>query len=544
MNKIFFYFLALNLPNLIAVTKHQDHLMTLVISICFTALLLIFIRNTKNFFLLIPFFILMPLAAYYTFYYDSSIDEFAFSVILDTNLVEVKSFFGDILYLIAASFIIWIGLVLYIFLIKKNSGNIEVCGKPEHRVFCGIIIAALFLTGFYTPKPIKAEYLNIVKETFPLGFILNGYNFSKEMSRMKKTRTQIKNFKFGATQPDISEKQIVVLVIGETGRRDNWQLNGYSRNTTPLLAKQANLLNGPDMLSLAPATIVSIPMMITRKPEANLYKYYFDEPSVLKAFKEVGFKTYWISTQQEVSSFDSLTSAYAEDADKVVFSNHTVSKTERDMDDVLIPEFNKILSSPEQKQFIVIHTLGSHQQYNRRNPLSFNRFRPSLDDVNEYNPQSIKYKQHSLNSYDNTVVFTDYVLNAFIEQLKAKNALSFMFYAADHGEDLFDGKCDKSGHGNSTVYNFKVPAFVWVSDEYKKYFPDKFSALKENINKKINHTSIFPTLVDSMSLQIPHYSADRSLLSELKPYNRLVLNQIDYDHTNPVGRCLELDNLH
>lgn len=544
MIKIIFYFLVMNLPNLIMVMRHQDYLIILIFNICLSLIILLLIRSTKNLVFIIPFFVLMPLAAYYAFAYGSPIDEFVLSVVLDTSLAEIKSFFGDSLYFIIPFFFLWFGLVSYLFLIKKNSWNFSIYERSEHKVFCAILLTGLCIGGSYIPKKDKTELLDMVETTFPLGVMLNSYSFTKEMIRMHKAQNQIKDFRFGATQPLIPEKQVVVLVIGETGRRDHWQINGYGRNTTPLLSKQANLLNAPDMLSLAPATIVSIPMMITRKPESGLYKYYFDEPSVVKVFKEVGFKTYWISTQQEVSSFDSLTSVYAKDADEVVFFNHTTSRTERDMDDVLIPEFDKILSNPDQKQLIVIHTLGSHQQYNRRNPRSFNKFSPSLDDINEYNPQSPKYKQHSTNSYDNTIVFTDYVLNAFIERLKAQNALSFMLYAADHGEDLFDGECEKSGHGNSTVYNFKVPAFIWVSEEYKNYFPDKYSALKENINKKINHTSIFPTLVNSMNLHIPNYSADRSLVNELKPYKRLVLNQIDYDKTKPVGKCLELDSLH
>lgn len=526
------------------VMRHEDPLISLVFNLVLSLIMMLLIRTTKNLFILTPVLIFMPLAAYYAFSYDRPIDEFALSIVMDTSLGEIKSFFGDVLYFMVPIYIIWALFISYLFVIKQNSWNVSVCDKSEYKLLSTILISIFIISGFYVPKKVKTEYLDMIKATFPLGVALNGFNYSKEIRRMKKAESTIQNFKFGAVQPVMAEKQIVVLVIGETGRRDHWQLNGYGRNTNPLLSQQANLLNAPDMLSLAPATIVSIPMMITRKSEQDLYKYYFDEPSVLRAFKEVGFKTYWISTQQKVSSFDSLTSTYAKDADQVLFFNHTVSKTERDMDDVLIPELDKILSNADQKQLIVIHTLGSHQQYNRRNPRSFNKFVPSLDDIGQYNPQSPKYKQHSTNSYDNSIVFTDYVLNAFIEKLKAQNALSFMLYAADHGEDLFDGECDKSGHGNSTIYNFKIPAFVWMSDAYKTKFPEKFLLLEDNINKKINHTSIFPTLLDSMNIGIPNYSSGRSLASEFKPYKRLVLNQIDFDQAKPSGKCLELDSIH
>ena len=544
MIKIFFYFIVMIMPSLIMIILHQDQIIAFIFNLALAAILLLLIRNTKNLIFLTPFFLIAPFAIYYAIYYDSPIDEFVLSVAFDTNMAEIKSFFGDSLYGLVIIYGFWIALLAYLFIIKRLVWNVEFWGKSEHRLFLVVIIFGLFGSGFFLSKKEKTEYEGMIKTSFPLGFALNAYDFSIEMRKMQKAQSQIRGFNFGAKQKQINEKQVVVLVIGETGRRDHWQLNGYKRDTTPLLAKRTDILNAPDMLSLAPATLISIPMMITRKPESMLYKYYFNEPSVLKAFKEVGFKTYWISTQQEVSSFDSLTSAYAKDADEVRFFNHTVSKVERDMDDVLIPELKKILGQPDQKQLIVIHTLGSHQQYNRRNPESFNKFKPSLDDIDEYNPQSVKFKEYSVNSYDNSVLFTDYVLNAFIEQIKAKNALSLMLYAADHGEDLFDGKCAKSGHGNSTVYNFRVPAFLWVSDKYKEKYPDRYDSLKDNISRKINHTSIFPTLVDGMGINIPNYSADRSLAKDLQPYKRLVLKQIDYDKTKPVGKCLELDNLH
>ena len=67
-----------------------------------------------------------------------------------------------------------------------------------------------------------------------------------------------------------------------------------------------------------------------------------------------------------------------------------------------------------------------------------------------------------MNSYDNSILFTDYVLNEFIKKLKQQeDAKSFLLYTSDHGEDIFDDGCDKSGHGLETKNNFEIASFIW-----------------------------------------------------------------------------------
>ena len=96
------------------------------------------------------------------------------------------------------------------------------------------------------------SFLADLKQTYPLGLVISGYNLVKEQQKINQTFEKNNNFKFHAQQQKkIEDKEVYLLVIGETSRRENWQLNGYTRNTNPNLSQQKNLVNFQDMLSIS-----------------------------------------------------------------------------------------------------------------------------------------------------------------------------------------------------------------------------------------------------------------------------------------------------
>ena len=387
------------------------------------------------------------------------------------------------------------------------------------------------------------EFIREVKKTYPFGLFFSLYNFYHEKNKINHAFEINKNYKFNVKKSTktTDAKQLFILVIGETSRRHNWSLNGYQRETNPLLNQQKNLVNFDNMLSLSTATRSSIPMMITRKPAQQVYRYDFSERSIISAFKEAGFSTYWISTQQKFGAYDTSTSVYAKEADHMLFLNKTSYSNKGNTDEIILPELKKAVRSTGDKKFIVIHTLGSHYNYSHRYTNNFDIFRPSLNDIENYSMQDKRYKTELLNSYDNSILYTDYVLNELIEILKIqKNTESFVLIASDHGEDLFDNECNKSGHGNTTIYNYEIASFAWYSDLYQKRNPAKVNWLVQNKQRKINQTSIFPTLIDAANLKIPNDSLDKSILKDFKNYPRFVEGGIDFDKTQPQGVCKEI----
>ena len=547
--------LLLILPN-IALYMEVGDLSSFLLSILLYAFLLSVLKNTKYLIIFTPFYFIIPFAIYYIYFYGSAINEQIVGIVLETNNQELLQFLGYRIFIYLFLFLVYFFLIIY--LLYKNSIRSIVW---EHRSRSWVlIVTSIFIVfiilinsrgqlntnefvsdNFLSTE--KNDFIQEIKKTYPIGLVVSFYDFYQEQKKINHTFEMNKNYQFNIKENmGVNKtKQIYILVIGETSRRHNWSLSGYNRKTNPLLYQQKNLVYFDNMISISSATRSSIPMIITRKPAQQVFQYDFPERSIISAFKEVGFSTYWISTQQKFGAFDTSTSVYAKEADYMLFLNKTSYTNKGETDEVILPELKKAIEYSGNKKFIVIHTLGSHYNYIHRYTKDFNVFRPSLNDIDHYSLQDKKNKTQLTNSYDNSILYTDYVLNKIIETLKnEKNTESFLFYSSDHGEDLFDNDCEKSGHGNTTIYNYEIAAFAWYSDLYQEKNSEKINWLKRNKQRKINQTSIFPTLIDAANLKIPNDSLDKSILKDFRDYPRLVSGGVDFDKTQSKGICKEI----
>lgn len=549
--------LLIALPSLYLYSK-DFVLQSLLLSTLALIYLWALVRDSRYLVLLYPFTLLLPFVLFYIHYYDSPINEQILSIIIESNWQEMRGFLGANIYLYIAIFIIWLIGVTALFWYNQcypvrwmhrsrwwiiiSVSIMAVSGILAHQRVATEVNATFADDGTNFLINEKNSLIQEFKQTYPLGVLISFYDLYQEQSKINSAFAKHQQFTFDASSSvALKDKQVIVLVIGETSRRANWQLNGYMRATNPLLNAQKNVINFTDMLSISAATRSSIPMLLTRKPAAQVYQYEFAEKSVISAFKEAGFTTYWLSTQQKFGAYDTSTSVYAKEADEVIFLNKTNYSHQGETDEVILPALAKILAAPNKRQLIVIHTLGSHFDYSHRYPATFDIFRPSLNNLERYSLQDQKYKQEITNSYDNSILFTDYVLNEVIETIKEnKQTEAFLLYSSDHGEDLFDGQCDKSGHGNETPYNFEIASLAWYSPRFAANHADKVQQLQANATKPVNHTSIFPTLIDAADITIPNYPLERSLLGQLDTYPRLVLGGTDYDNNERQGSCREI----
>ncbi|MBS0309690.1 MAG: phosphoethanolamine transferase, partial [Proteobacteria bacterium] len=351
-------------------------------------------------------------------------------------------------------------------------------------------------------------------------------------------------FHFGAHQTALTNTpQIVVMVIGESSRYDRWSLNGYSRQTNPLLEKETNLISLTNMVTAVSATRLSVPILMSRKPATQSLKAGFAEKSFLSAYKEAGFKTYWLSNQMSFGQFDTPISVFANEADVTQFLNLGGFTDNSSFDEVLLAPLKIAMADPAPKKLIVLHTLGNHWNYSHRHPKQFDRWQPSLFGISNPVYTDIAIKERLNNSYDNSILYTDWFLAQVIDALKASPALTSLMYVSDHGQTLYDGTCNLAFHGHNTQFEFHVPALVWYSDAYQHTFPDKVAQLKRNKRAKLATENIFHSLLDMADI---HYDSERlewSFLSrKLQPHKRYVdsYGWTDYDNANFKGDCREV----
>lgn len=380
--------------------------------------------------------------------------------------------------------------------------------------------------------------------TWPFGLVLRANDFWIERDYLAKLSEKSRAFRFQAHLDGNPETpQTIIMVIGESSRFDRWSLNGYERETNPLLKKESNLVSFSDVVTAVSATRLSVPIIVSRKPAAQSLKAGFSEKSFLTAFKEAGFKTYWLSNQMSFGQFDTPTSVFAKEADVTQFLNLGGFTNNSNLDEVLLEPMANAMRDAAPKKLIVLHTLGNHWNYSHRHPQSFDHWKPSLYGVVNPAYTDLKNKQALNNSYDNSILYTDWILSEVIQKLKTSSQITSLFYISDHGQTLYDGTCNLAFHGHNTQYEFHVPAFMWYSDAYQEHFPDKIVQLRLHQKAKLSTENVFHSLLDMANIRYPDEKLEWSILSkQLKTHTRYVdsYGWTNYDNATLKGDCREV----
>lgn len=378
-------------------------------------------------------------------------------------------------------------------------------------------------------------------DAYPVGVPFRIAAYMQQREGLGQALETLKDYRFGVVHmAGVQGREVHVLVIGETGRPDRWQLNGYARPTTPRLVATENVVSFSNVISAWAWTRMSVPLILTRKPAVDK-RAFFPEKSLIGAFREAGFRTYWFSTQSPLGVHDSSIAMHAREADETRFLNPVGYKGEGAHDEALLAPLRQVLARNESRQLIVLHTLGSHYNYADRYPEAFDVFRPSLKGRKDASLHDRSQALAMSNSYDNSVLYTDHLLAEVIDRVRATSARATLLYVADHGENLFDGRCDKSGHGHATERDFRVASIWWSSDAYASANPEKAALLRQRRDAPATTGHVFHTLLDLANIRYPGENRTRSLASpQWAPHPRWTQAGVDFDEARREPICKTL----
>jgi len=284
-------------------------------------------------------------------------------------------------------------------------------------------------------------------------------------------------------------------------------------------------------------------VIISRKTAMQSLKDGFSEKSFITAYKEAGFKTFWLSNQISFGKFDTPVSVFAKEADVIEFLNLGGFTNNSNFDQVLFDPFKNAVADRAPKKLIVVHSLGSHWNYSHRYPKQFDQWQPSLYGVDKPVYTDTKIKPQLNNSYDSSILYTDWFLAQLIERLKQSEQRTSMLYVSDHGQTLYDNSCNLAFHGHNTQYEFHVPAFVWYSDQYQARYPGKVEQLGRHKGARLATENMFHTLLDLGDI---HYAGEKLewsfLSSQFKQHKRYVdsYGWTNYDNATLKGDCHEV----
>lgn len=316
----------------------------------------------------------------------------------------------------------------------------------------------------------------------------------------------------------LAGKQTYVVVIAESLNRNHMSLYGYHRQTTAeleLFNHQLTVFD--DVISSHAQTRKSLSLALT-EANTNNGKNYRQSLSVVDLANKAGYKTWWISNQQPLRS---AFTAFSKQADQQQFiSNDFKGVENRRYDGFMLPYIEQALADEADKKVIFVHLMGSHASYANRYPAEFNKFND--EQVKAYRDDVSERQISKINSYDNSVAYTDIVVANVITQLAEQKVAASLILFADHGEEVFDSK-DISGHGpdNVTAGMLEIPFLVWMSEQQKHYFnsdvngKDLLMRITQNTDQPHKLDDLFYTLADFMMLRSDALDLSQSFFAKI-----------------------------
>ena len=387
-------------------------------------------------------------------------------------------------------------------------------------------------------------------QLYPVNICYNLYLAFERNAASENYREASRNFKFDArSEHSATAPEVYVMVVGETARTHNFSLYGYPRNTNPLLSKTPGIKAFPNVTTQSNTTHKSVPMLLSAA-SAEDFERLFHEKGILAAFKEAGFHTVFISNQLPNHSFIDF---LGEQADEHYFLKKEDASQGNHYDEDLLQKLDEILPLADasssahyhyryRKLFVVLHSYGSHFNYQERYPRSFAYFKP--DSRSEAKSEN---RRDLLNAYDNTIRYTDYILHGIIERLQKWEGIqtktdgvygqpiSAMLYTSDHGENIFDDERCLFLHAapKASDYELHVPFIIWTSEGFSKQYPDILKALGENRSKQVQSSlSAFHTMLGIGGIQT-HYRQDEYSVASDKYHPVKLLYLDDHDEAIP-----------
>lgn len=462
--------------------------------------------------------------------------------LVTTNAGEAMELLDNLAPAVVGVFVIYLPLlVLGIIHIRKKH---QISAAFQHHVRKWVMeVGGIGLFCLLACYVVVDDY-RMRNQLYPVNVCYNLYLAFERNAASENYREASRDFKFDArSEHDAEAPEVYVMVVGETARAHNFSLYGYPRDTNPLLSKTPGIIAFPDATTQSNTTHKSVPMLLSAA-SAEDFERLFHEKGILAAFKEAGFHTVFISNQQPNHSFIDF---LGEQADEHYFLKKDASSKENHYDADLLKKLDEILPEADasssahyryRKLFVVLHTYGSHFNYQERYPRSFAYFKP--DSRSEAKPEN---RQDLLNAYDNTIRYTDYILHGIVERLQKWEKVqaktdgvycqptSAMLYTSDHGENIFDDDRRLFLHAapKASDYELHVPFIIWTSEGFGKQYPDTWKALEENRTKQVQTSlSAFHTMLGIGDIRTPYRLDEYSVASgKYHPARLLYLDDHD-----------------
>ena len=423
-------------------------------------------------------------AVWFILKYSVIIDASTIENVFNTRYSEASGFFSWGMWL----FILVLGVLPALFCLLQP----VVIGKAKKLgIYCGSSLAVILVVGLLNIN----QTLFFSEHDTELGGLLQPWSYIANTYRIISfiQDEQAEEIKLPDGKITDNEKAVVVLVIGESARKANFQLYGYQRDTNPLLSKQKGL-KVFQANSCATYTTAGTKAILEPKDCGDLYELLPNY--AFRTGVDVSWRTSnWGEPPIHIEEY--LTDTELAEQYPDVDSNY---------DGILYAGLRqRIESSSKNKVLIVLHTSISHgPQYASKYPKEFEVYKPVAENVEE----GEKHVDRLVNAYDNTIRYTDFLLDSLINTLRdMKDWKSAMIFISDHGESLGENKLFMHGLPKKLApkEQYEIPFLVWTSENFREY--------KSQLPAVLEQHYVFHSVLNLLSIQSPAYNEAYDIFS-------------------------------
>ncbi len=450
-------------------------------------------------YLLILITLIASVVAYFADNYSIVIDREMIRNLIQTNPAEAGDLLSPKLFaylLLLSLFPSW--LIWRIPLYKEPLGRTLRRKAIAILFYLGLILLLFFASSAY--------FVGFFRNHIPLRYHTNPtywlYSLGDYLhARFFKASTKLQPIGTDATIERNGTKRLVIMVVGEAARADHFSLNGYKKETNPLLAKEA-IINLPQMYSCGTSTAVSVPCLFSPygRSEFGYEKGRYTE-NVLDVLKHTGKVALLWRDNNSDSKGVALRITHEDFRSP---KNNPVCDVEcRDIG-MLSGLDAFIAAHPDKDIMIVLHQMGNHgPAYYKRYPKTFEYFKPAC---HSNRPETCS-KEEINNAYDNALRYSDYFLKKTIDFLKRYDTRyeTALLYVADHGESL--GEHGLYLHGlpyfMAPEHQKHVGAFVWFGKQWRE--GKKARALLSHSKKPLSHDYYFHSILGLFDVKTKQY---------------------------------------
>ena len=457
-------------------------------------------------------FIASSLTAYFMDSYNVVIDDTMIQNIAETNWSETY----DLISWGMLSYLLFLGILPAILISRVRLVTRPLTKTTLYKLMdCGasLLIVCVMLFGFskfYTSffrehKPLR-YYTNPSYYLYSIGeYIAHRYgSHTQKLSPLGLDAKVVEEHENGQEQ-----KELVILVVGEAVRADHLSLNGYHRETNPLLERE-DIINFSEMYSCGTSTAYSVPCMFSNldRKEYSPRKGRNRE-NILDVLSHTEFINILWRDNNSDSKGVALRVPYEDFSTPV---NNPVCMDGECRDEGMLVGLDAYVDQhPGKDILIVLHQMGNHgPAYYKRYPEEFEKFRP----ICKTNQLEECTREEIINGYDNALLYSDYFLSKVITFLKGYETShnTAMLYFSDHGESL--GENGLYLHGMPYVIapesQTHIGSFMWFGEDMKEKIDMDY--LRKQHDQAYSHDNLFHTLLGLFEVKTEVYNRELDIL--------------------------------